>query len=110
MPSVSGYVGADVTAGVLACGMVEREGYSLPVDIGTNGEMVLGNRTQLVCCATAAGPALEGADIKCGMRGAPGAVDHVRAENGRLTLHTIQNVTPRGICGSGLVDLAGAFG
>lgn len=86
--------------------MADREGYSLLVDIGTNGEMVLGNCSRMVCCATAAGPALEGASIKCGMRGAAGAIDHVRTENGRLVVHTVQDIAAKGICGSGLVDLA----
>jgi uncharacterized 2Fe-2S/4Fe-4S cluster protein (DUF4445 family) len=75
------------------------------VDIGTNGEMVLGNRDRLVTCSTAAGPAFEGAKITCGMRGSAGAVDHVSFENGAWHYTTVQDAPAVGLCGSGLIDL-----
>ena len=77
---------------------------TLMVDIGTNGEMVLGNRERMTACSTAAGPALEGAKIKFGMRGAPGAINHVWVENGSLRCSVIGGGTAAGICGSGLID------
>lgn len=77
LPDISGYVGADTVGCVLATRMYEDEHLTLLVDIGTNGEMVLGNRAHMVACSTAAGPALEGAGIQFGMYGAPGAIDHV---------------------------------
>ena len=78
------------------------------IDLGTNGEIVLGNREKLVCAATAAGPAFEGARISMGMRAATGAISEVHVSNGRLTCHVIGNTPPRGICGSGLVDATAA--
>ena len=75
------------------------------IDIGTNGEMVLGNKTRLACCSTAAGPAFEGAKIECGMRGGAGAVDHVVYKDGKWEYTTIGNKAPAGLCGSGLIDL-----
>ena len=78
---------------------------TLLIDIGTNGEMVLGNRHRRIACSTAAGPAFEGAKISCGMRGADGAVDHVWLENGEVKYHVIGGKDPVGLCGSGLLDL-----
>ena len=78
---------------------------TLMIDIGTNGEMVLGNKDRRIACSTAAGPAFEGAKISCGMRGAEGAVDHVWLENGQVNYHVIGDVPPEGLCGSGLLDL-----
>ena len=75
------------------------------IDIGTNGEMVLGNRERMVTCSTAAGPAFEGAKIECGMRGAAGAVDHVKYEAGKWSYTTVGNKPAVGLCGSGLIDL-----
>ena len=104
VPDISGYVGADTVACVLATGMYRREEVTLLVDIGTNGEMVLGGRPRLLACSTAAGPALEGAGIRCGMRGEAGAIDHVWTEDGVLRWSTIGHAAARGICGSGLID------
>lgn len=101
LPGAAAYVGADITASVMASGLDTREELTLLVDIGTNGEMVLGNRHRMVACATAAGPALEGAHIRCGMGGVTGAVSAV---GGDLSLEIIGGGTPAGICGSGLVD------
>ena len=77
---------------------------TLMIDIGTNGELVLGNKDGLVCCSTAAGPAFEGAKIECGMRGAEGAIDHVSWDEEGFRFSVIGNRTPKGICGSGLID------
>lgn len=105
VPDIAGYLGADTIAGILATGLYEKPQLTLLVDIGTNGEMVLGNKERIVACATAAGPALEGAKISCGMRGAKGAIDHVWPENGRIAYSVIEGGKPIGICGSGLIDL-----
>ena len=102
LPSVSAYVGADITAGIASTDLRERDDHSLFVDIGTNGEMALGNRTQLCCCSTAAGPAFEGATIRCGTGGVAGAIAHY-AEG---ALETIDDLPPIGICGSGVLDIA----
>lgn len=104
VPDISGYVGADTLGCVLATGMYQKEEITLLVDIGTNGELVLGNRDRMIACATAAGPALEGAGIHFGMRAAEGAIDHVRLENGKVVCSVIGGGEARGICGSGLID------
>ena len=80
VPDISGYIGADTIGCVLSTGLYESEETILLVDIGTNGEMVLGGKDRMIACAAAAGPALEGASIRFGMRGAAGAVDHVWLE------------------------------
>ncbi|MDO4275585.1 MAG: ASKHA domain-containing protein [Eubacteriales bacterium] len=105
IPDIAGYLGADTIAGVIAAGIHKKQELTLLVDIGTNGEMVLGNREKMIACATAAGPALEGAKISCGMRGAKGAIDHVWTENGRITYSVLGGGKAVGICGSGLIDL-----
>ncbi len=105
-PCVAGYVGGDITAGLLASGLDRKEGLSLFLDIGTNGEMALGGKDGFLCCAVASGPAFEGAGIRCGMAGTEGAVSHVRWDNGALRLEVIGGGRAKGICGSGLVDLA----
>ncbi len=102
LPSVSGYVGADITAGIAATTLQDADDYSLFVDIGTNGEMALGNEKELYCCSTAAGPALEGATIACGTGGIDGAI--ARYAQGRY--ETIGGAAPAGICGSGILDIA----
>ncbi|MCE5260262.1 MAG: ASKHA domain-containing protein [Chloroflexi bacterium] len=104
LPNIAGWVGADTTAVILATNLQHHDGIALAIDIGTNGEMALGSRERLLACSTAAGPAFEGAHLSCGMRAADGAVDMVQV-NGDLHWHTIGNAPPRGICGSGLVDL-----
>jgi len=105
LPSVSAYVGADTVAAVLSTGMHNKNDISLLVDIGTNGEIVLGNNTSLYACSTAAGPAFEGANIACGTGGVEGAISevHVTTE-GTLLINTIGNKKAVGICGSGLID------
>lgn len=104
VPDISGYIGADTIGCILATRLHEAEEMTLLVDIGTNGEMVLGNRERMVACATAAGPALEGAGITFGMRAAAGAIDHVWVESGEVRCSVIGGAEAKGICGSGLVD------
>jgi len=101
MPSIAGYVGADIVAGVAATDLADFETFTLYIDIGTNGEIVLGNRKILYCCSTAAGPAFEGARIKCGVGGVEGGI--AAYEQG--CYRTIGDKAPIGICGSGLIDL-----
>jgi uncharacterized 2Fe-2S/4Fe-4S cluster protein (DUF4445 family) len=105
LPDIAGYVGADTIGCLLALHPDSQEAVSLMLDIGTNGEMVLGNRDRLVTCSTAAGPAFEGAKITCGMRGASGAVDHVSFEDGNWNYTTVGGAPAVGLCGSGLIDL-----
>lgn len=112
LPSIGSFLGGDVIGGILVSGMHQQSGISLFVDIGTNGEIVLGNKDWLVACAGAAGPALEGGVTTFGMRAEPGAVDHVsiNQKTGWVDYSTIGNMPALGICGSGLVDtLAGLF-
>ncbi len=108
-PCVAGYVGGDITAGLLSSGAYLSEKPVLFLDIGTNGEMALGNRDGFRCCATAAGPAFEGAEIFCGMSGTTGAIDHVQFEQGRFHYTVIGGGLPQGLCGSGLVDVLAAL-
>lgn len=105
LPNIAGFVGADTVACMTAVDFGSLEELTLMIDIGTNGEMVLGNRDRRIACSTAAGPAFEGAKISMGMRGSPGAIDHVWIKEGRLCHHTIGGVAALGICGSGLLDL-----
>ncbi|OFV71581.1 ASKHA domain-containing protein [Acetobacterium wieringae] len=105
MPSVANYLGGDTVSGLLVAGLHEKEELGLFIDIGTNGEMVLGNRHFLVAGAGAAGPALEGGISKNGMKATAGAVDSVVIAENELVLTTIGGHRPLGICGSGIVDL-----
>ena len=104
MPNIHGFVGGDIVSGIIYTGMHRSEELSLLVDIGTNNEMVLGNSDFMLCCSAAAGPALEGAKIKMGMRAAPGAIDSVKINGSGIKITTINDMPPVGICGSGLVD------
>jgi uncharacterized 2Fe-2S/4Fe-4S cluster protein (DUF4445 family) len=105
-PAFGAYVGGDITAGLLAAGMDRDARVRLFVDIGTNCEIVLGNREWLLATAAPAGPAFEGAAIRCGMRAADGAIEVVTMTPGDpdLTLKVIGDAEPQGLCGSGLVD------
>jgi uncharacterized 2Fe-2S/4Fe-4S cluster protein (DUF4445 family) len=110
MPGVASYVGGDIVADVLASGMDTASELTMLIDAGTNGETVIGNRDFLICCACSAGPAFEGGGISSGMRAARGAIQRVEVtEEGALTWATIGGMPPRGICGSGLVDLVAAL-
>lgn len=104
VPDISGYVGADTMGCVLSTRLYEADDLTLMVDIGTNGEMVLGNKERMIACSTAAGPALEGANIMFGMRGTDGAIDHVKPSDGGLSCSVIGGGKAEGICGSGLID------
>ena len=104
LPIVAGFVGADAVAVALATRMDESTEIRVAVDIGTNGEVLLGSREHLWACSAPAGPALEGAQIRHGMRAALGAIDRVGFDGADLTLHTIGNAAAQGICGSGLID------
>jgi uncharacterized 2Fe-2S/4Fe-4S cluster protein (DUF4445 family) len=107
LPIVAGFVGADAVAVALATRIYESPEIRIAVDIGTNGEVLLGSRSRLWACSAPAGPALEGAQIRHGMRGALGAIDRVGIQED-VAVHTIGEVPPLGICGSGIVDaLAG---
>jgi uncharacterized 2Fe-2S/4Fe-4S cluster protein (DUF4445 family) len=107
LPGVASYVGADITAGVLACGMTESEELTLFIDVGTNGETVLGNKDWLVTCACSAGPAFEGAGVVDGMRATVGAIEEVwvHSQTYEPSYRVIGEVAPKGICGSGLISL-----
>jgi uncharacterized 2Fe-2S/4Fe-4S cluster protein (DUF4445 family) len=107
-PCVGSYVGGDITAGILCTDLATAtEDLSLFVDIGTNGELVIGNRDFLVTTACSAGPAFEGAGIECGMRAAVGAIEKIDVDpaTGSARYTTIGNAPPKGICGSGMIDL-----
>ena len=106
LPILGGFVGGDLVAGILATNLdqlANTENPALLIDIGTNGEMILAHKDRLYAAATAAGPAFEGARIRFGMIAAPGAIDRVEFGDS-VHIHTIENVTPLGICGSGLID------
>ncbi len=107
LPGVGAYVGADITAGVLSSEMFQTEKLTLFIDVGTNGEIVLGNADWLISCACSAGPAFEGAGVQSGMRATVGAIEDVwiNAETYQATFRTIGDVAPRGICGSGMIAL-----
>ena len=105
LPGISGWVGSDLTAGILATEMHEKDELALLVDIGTNGEIIVGSKEWLVSCSASAGPALEGASIECGMRAEKGAIEKASLHNGNIQFTTIGNVAPKGVCGSGIIDL-----
>jgi uncharacterized 2Fe-2S/4Fe-4S cluster protein (DUF4445 family) len=107
LPGVGAYVGGDITAGVLSSRMFQSDKLTLFIDVGTNGEIVLGNSDWLISCACSAGPAFEGAGVRSGMRATMGAIEEVwiNAETHEPTYRVIGEVAPRGICGSGMITL-----
>ena len=105
LPNIAGYIGADTSGCLLALRQDLKDEITLMLDIGTNTEMILGNKYGLAACSAASGPAFEGAKIQCGMRGLPGAIDHVKYEDGKWQYTTIGGEKPVGLCGSGLIDL-----
>ena len=107
LPGVASYVGADITAGVLSSGLDHSEDMTLFIDVGTNGEIVMGNRDLQITCACSAGPAFEGAGVVDGMRATNGAIEEVwiDGETYEPTCRVIGNQKPKGICGSGLISL-----
>ena len=105
LPSISAYLGSDVSAGILACEMDKTDKTQLFMDLGTNGELVLAHAGKLFAASTAAGPALEGANMSCGIGGVAGAIDRVWFDGGQLQFTTVEDAPVRGICGSGFIDL-----
>jgi uncharacterized 2Fe-2S/4Fe-4S cluster protein (DUF4445 family) len=103
-PALGAYVGGDIVAGMLASGMDRDKRLRLFIDVGTNCEIVLGDGDRILATAAPAGPAFEGAAIRCGMRAADGAIEVVKIRDGELSLQVIADVEPVGLCGSGLVD------
>ena len=104
LPPVGGFVGSDITAGIIATGLHKRSGVVALMDLGTNGEVVVARNGEIVCASTAAGPAFEGARISSGMRAATGAIHAVRRSGDTVECEVLGDIKPRGICGSGLVD------
>jgi uncharacterized 2Fe-2S/4Fe-4S cluster protein (DUF4445 family) len=104
MPNIAGFVGGDTVAVILASGIHKSEDLKFALDIGTNGELVMGNRDRLVSCSTAAGPAFEGARITHGMRASDGAIEKVLITDTVVEVNTIGNAKPIGLCGTGLID------
>jgi len=107
LPSVAAFVGADISSGVLATGMHKSDDVMMLLDIGTNGEVAIGNKDFLVCASTSAGPAFEGAESEAGMRATRGAIDHIKLFDGRRapSYSTVGSAPPIGICGTGYIDL-----
>lgn len=105
LPCLGGFVGSDILAGILATGIHQAAALTCLLDLGTNGEIIVGNRSGILCASTAAGPAFEGGRISTGMRAATGAIAEARLKSGKIEFHVLGGVTPRGICGSGLVDI-----
>ena len=107
IPGVSSYVGGDVVSGVLSCGMDNEDDLCLLIDIGTNGEIVLGNKDFLIACAASAGPAFEGSGVSCGMRASNGAIQNVKIKrsNKRASFDTVGGLKAKGICGSAYIDI-----
>lgn len=103
-PSIGSFVGSDILAGIAATGIHQKEDYTTLIDLGTNGEIVIGNKNQIVCASTAAGPAFEGANISMGMRAVTGAISSFSLDKDKINVHVIGNTPPKGICGSALID------
>ena len=104
-PAKSNYLGGDIISGMIDTELYKKNEISVFFDIGTNGELVIGNKEFLLCGAGAAGPALEGGVVRTGMRADIGAVDEVKIRDGNIFVHVIGNSVPQGICGSGIIDL-----
>lgn len=104
LPSIGSFVGSDILAGILAARINESDKYIILIDLGTNGEIAIGNKNRIICASTAAGPAFEGTNISMGMRAMNGAISSVTKYEGSQQFHVIGNENPRGICGSGLID------
>ena len=104
LPGISTYVGGDITAGLYSCGFDKNDDVCLLVDLGTNGEMAIGNRQRIVTTSTAAGPAFEGGNISWGMGSVKGAICHVEIEEDKTVVQTIGEAAPIGICGTGVIE------
>ena len=108
LPALSGYVGSDILSGILYTEMHKSSQLQLLIDIGTNGEIVLGSENEMLACSTAAGPAFEGANISYGMPAGEGAIAHVTVDGGEVDLEVLgREGVPKGLCGSGIVDAVG---
>ena len=104
LPCLDAFIGSDVVAGLLHLNFLQKQKETLFLDMGTNGELVVGNKHRTVAASAAAGPAFEGGGLSCGMGGIPGAIDAVWLERGALQVTTVEQLPPIGICGSGVVD------
>lgn len=104
LPGISTYVGADIVAGIVAVGMDVSEDICLLIDLGTNGEMAIGNKDRILVASTAAGPAFEGGNISCGVAGIPGAISRVTITDGKAQCETIGDKEPIGLCGTGVLE------
>ena len=105
MPSIGGWVGGDITAGILASDLYQTDRLTMLIDIGTNGEIVLGTGEWILACAASAGPAFEGSGVRCGMKATSGAIERVKiSAREQVSTRTIGDVKPKGLCGSGLID------
>jgi uncharacterized 2Fe-2S/4Fe-4S cluster protein (DUF4445 family) len=104
IPGVSGYVGGDIVSDIIASELYKHNEVTLLIDVGTNGEVVLGNRDWIMACSSSAGPAFEGGEVKCGCRAMVGAIEMVRIKE-TVNFSTVNDAPPVGICGSGLIDL-----
>lgn len=109
LPGISTFVGADITAGIWKCQMTKTDDLSLLLDLGTNGEMAIGNANGLLVASTAAGPALEGGNLSCGTGSVSGAISGVSIRHGRAVTKTIDNAAPVGICGTGVIECLAAL-
>jgi uncharacterized 2Fe-2S/4Fe-4S cluster protein (DUF4445 family) len=105
MPGIRSFVGSDIVAGILASGMDREEEVSLFIDLGTNGEVVLGNREWMISCSTSAGPCFEGGGLSCGVRAMAGAIQKITIKEDKLKFTTISGQKPIGICGTGVIEL-----
>jgi uncharacterized 2Fe-2S/4Fe-4S cluster protein (DUF4445 family) len=107
VPGISSYVGGDITSGVLSCGLDKGKDLGILIDIGTNGEIVLGNKEFLISASASAGPAFEGSGVTCGMRASKGAIQKafINKEDFQVNYSTIGEIKPLGICGSGYIDI-----
>lgn len=103
-PGISTYVGGDIVSGIYGLRMAEEEAVTLLVDLGTNGEMAIGNKESILVTSTAAGPAFEGGNISCGMGSVAGAISNVEIQNGEVRIQTIGEKPPAGLCGTGVVE------
>ncbi|OIO38106.1 MAG: hypothetical protein AUJ75_03265 [Candidatus Omnitrophica bacterium CG1_02_49_10] len=109
LPNVSSFVGSDIVSGILSTGMGRSPSNALLVDIGTNGEVAIASKGKIVVASTAAGPAFEGAEIKCGMKASVGAIGSVAIDDGSVRIETIGGTQAKGICGSGLISSISAL-
>ncbi|NLJ95823.1 MAG: DUF4445 domain-containing protein [Clostridiales bacterium] len=105
LPGISTFVGGDIASGLLACDFDHKNEICMFIDLGTNGEMAIGNKDKILVTSTAAGPAFEGVNVSCGVGSIPGAINHITLEGGRLSYETIEDEKPVGLCGTGIIEL-----